>query len=78
MQEGGVMANNLLLTQALHTAEFTRSSLQDAARSADAVSGLLIMQMIRQAAELGNSIRALIDAQSEGHASLAASCIITR
>lgn len=54
---------NESLIKAGHSAEFLRRDLQDALHHATAVEGLLILQMIEQAAKLERDISALFEAK---------------
>lgn len=56
------MANGLIKAEL--SADFLRKDLQDALRHATAVEGLLILQMIEQAAKLEQSIGSLLAAKN--------------
>ena len=53
------------LIKALHSAQFATGELQDALKTADAVTALVILPMIADAARLAQQISGLIHARKE-------------
>ena len=53
------------LTKALHSAQFASRELQDALKTADAVTALVLLPMIAAAARLAQQIGGLIHARAD-------------